>query len=685
MTAQRPRRIGVHAIRGAGKTSWFGTLYGFRSTPGIKIDVADDASCRYLAGVWKELSEGRTPGATVLSFPETLRLDLTVQEVTKPLEICDYAGALVQAKEQDASPTAEELSEVLRDWLRGCHAILLFLDSTQPEMEQLDALDLLLTELRRDALLGLNRPMAIVLTKWDQQGTIGDDLERERQRAQYFLRDHHVFMQIMMKLSDAQGNQVRLFPLSSFGNSACGTQPPLLGEYRPCHLYAPLLWAAEVSDRVLLEQTRQRAEQHLKNWWPDFPAAEREWERLLREAEPLRESVEVELHKLKLRQQRQRGQMLVPLACLAGLLALGGLYARQQAHQQAQITLAFAESATGYDRAAERLVQQEAFLNRWSSWLVPGLRSEIATLAQADRRAVAEQQEREAFLSELAACEQTQNWQQACERIDDYLQRYPDCPLCRELQPRSEQAHRQRDRQQALQSAQSLERQGRFAQAEQVYRRYLHEQPDSPWREEFEDLARQASHLERDADDYNTLRQLVQDGGGTSLEEAGRKAIAYLESRHPVRAMRAEVSRFLDWFERLRAGMNVYVILERVDVRPDCSLRPTVGYTNPRVRLTINKVTHQSGWLGMSNTTPGQRLGPFPVKYGEPGLLQLGVEAKRNLVRNPWALGEYSDPRHIAARVNSTLVARCDKNGEVHVRLSCKELLPPELPPYRRP
>lgn len=685
MTTQRPRRIGVHAIRGAGKTSWFGTLYGFRSTATIKIDVADDASCRYLAGVWKELSEARTPGATLLSLPETLRLDLTKDEVTTPLELCDYAGALVQAKDEQASPTAEQLSEVVREWLRGCHVVLLFVDSTQPDMEQLDALDLLLTELRRDQLLGLNRPLAIVLTKWDQQGTIGDDLELERQRARRFLREHHVFTQIFTKLGDAQGNHVELFPLSSFGNAACGSNPPSLRDYRPCHLYAPLLWAAQRCDRVLLEQTRQRIERQLQGWWPDFRAADREWEQLAQELQPMQQEIALERHRLRQREQRHRGQKLLPLAGLFGLLTLGGLYARQNAENQARAVLTLKETAAGYERAAERLTQEQAFLHTWSSWLVPGLRSQVELLAQADQRAVAEQQERETFLSELAASEQTQNWQEVCERIESYLERYPDCPLCQELLPRREQAEGQRLRLETLQKGRALESQGRFSQAEQLYQRYLQEQPHSPFLEEFQELAREATRLAFDADEYQTLRLLVQDGGSTSLQEAGRKALAYLESRHPVRSMRAEVSRFQEWFEQLRRGMNVYVILERVDVRPECSLRPTIGYTNPRVRLTLNKVTHYSGWLGSSNTTPGQKLGPFPVKFGEPGLLQLGVEAKRNLVRNPWALGEYSDPYHIAPHTNSTLIARCDKNGEVRVRLSCKELLPPELPPYRRP
>ncbi|MGL4554382.1 MAG: hypothetical protein ACRC33_24735, partial [Gemmataceae bacterium] len=361
---QRPRRVGIHGVRSAGKTCFLGSLYGFRSTDALKLDVADDASCRYLSAVWKELSEGRTPGATLLALPEALRLDLTAGEVTTPLELSDYAGLLVQPRDENASPAAHELTAGVKTWLRGCHAVLLFLDCTQPDMEQIDALDLLLTELRRPTAPGvvLDRPLGLVLTKWDSQGTIGDDLGREQERARAFLQSHHVFRQIFTKLGDEEGRNVRLFPVSSFGNQARGDSPPELSHYRPCHLHAPLVWAAQASDHALFEETRLKAETHLARWWPDHAAARREWLALRSEAAVLGPDIDDELRTLSARRGRVWLHSLVPVAVLLAALALGGYVGGREAAARADAVLAFADDNPAYAEASDRLERGEAFL-----------------------------------------------------------------------------------------------------------------------------------------------------------------------------------------------------------------------------------------------------------------------------------------------------------------------------------
>src|SRR5262249_21387613 len=149
---------------------------------------ADDATCHYLAGIWKDLSEARVPGATLLAMPTNLRMDILPngeEGPATPLQLCDYAGLLVEPKGETASPAAHTLAAGVKDWFRSCHAVLVFLDSSRPDLEQLDALDLLLTELRRPGPDGaaLERPLAIVLTKWDSQGTISNDFAREQARA----------------------------------------------------------------------------------------------------------------------------------------------------------------------------------------------------------------------------------------------------------------------------------------------------------------------------------------------------------------------------------------------------------------------------------------------------------------------------------------------------------------------
>jgi hypothetical protein len=312
-------------------------------------------------------------------------------------------------------------------------------------------------------------------------------------------------------------------------------------------------------------------------------------------------------------------------------------------------------------------------------------RAEVCRWADADRRAVAEQKERNRFLQELSGHEKANDWSLVREQIGEYLSRYPECPLAESLQAREQHAALHVARLLALDKAAALERQGRYDEAARVYRRFNSEHPDSPWQGAFVDLANEAGRMETDAAEYNLIRQLVREGTGGSIEEAGRRAIGYLESRHAVRAMRSEVSRYCEWLEGLRRGGEFFVVVDSVAVSPGCALLPTVGYTVPRVHVTINGVTHRTSWLRGSNTTPGERLGPFPFQFGEPGTLLLRVEASRNLTRNPWAKVEHSDSRFILGRANSSLAALCEKGHEVRVGLRCESAVPPEMPPYRRP
>jgi hypothetical protein len=216
------------------------------------------------------------------------------------------------------------------------------------------------------------------------------------------------------------------------------------------------------------------------------------------------------------------------------------------------------------------------------------------------------------------------------------------------------------------------------------YRRFLDEHPGSRWKTDFDDLIRDARRREDDRAEYAVIRQLVKDRAGVSLEEAGIKAKAYLEGRHPVRAMRAEVERFWQWLETLRRGGEYTVVIDSVVVPQGSALMPNIGVTYPKVHLTINGVERVTPWLKGSNTTPGIELGPYPFRFGEPGKLLVRVEASRNFARNPWARVELSDSRFILGKANSTIAAVDDKGRNVLVGLRCPAALPPDLPPYRR-
>src|SRR5262249_26455478 len=153
-------------------------------------------------------------------------------------QLCDFAGALAQPIASSAPALARELNQGVKEWFRSCHALLIFVDSAQPEMEQVDAIDLLLNELRKPAPGGpmLERPLGLVLTKWDAHGIISDDFTHEQQRAQEYLQSHRVFRQLYQKLYES-GERIEIFPVSAFGNQAQANKPPAMELLTPCHLH----------------------------------------------------------------------------------------------------------------------------------------------------------------------------------------------------------------------------------------------------------------------------------------------------------------------------------------------------------------------------------------------------------------------------------------------------------------
>lgn len=696
MSQHRPRRIGIHGIRGAGKTCYLGTLYGFRSANGLKINVVDESSLAYLSSVWKQLQSARAPGDTLSAFLHTLRLELNQADYSLPLELADYSGLLVQPRNHPLAPTERELTLGVKQWLHGCHAVLLFLDCSNPDMEQMDALDLLLAELRRPNAAGviLDRPLALVLTKWDRQGTIGDDPAREQHRARLFLGAgtrsdgsggaHHVFQQILAKLGDDQGRQVRLFAVSSFGNGALGDAPPSLSDYRPCHLYDPLLWAAQASDHTLFEETRLMVEQHLAGWWPDYGAARREWLKLRPEVEALCPEIDDELRRLGDRRGRYWSQALLPLGAVVLLLMVAGWVGAREASVQADAVIEFVDANPTRDQAADRLERCEAFLASWLSWLVVAPRQRIAEQADTDRRAVAEQTERDGMLERLTAQEKAGEWSNVLATVRDYLDRYPDTPLAETLRLRQHQAAQEAASVTVRADATILEEKNRFADALKLYQAFLADYPASPWKNDINHRLAMAQRRHEEFSEYDPIRQLVAKGDGLSLEQAGIQAVSYLKSR-PTGTMRVELERYRAWLERLRQGGQFNLIVESVQVMPGCSLLSPLPLvvTRPKVHLTLNGVSHSSGWLNGSQTTPYVKLGPFPFTFGQEGRLLVRVEAERFNRQVPAARYETSDKRFILGQVNTTLTARCVKNGEVVVGLRCDDANPPTLPAYR--
>src|SRR5262249_6071403 len=132
--------------------------------------------------------------------------------------------------------------------------------------EQLDAVDVLLSELRKESRDGktIARPLALVLTKWDTRGPIATSRDDERDRLQKYLVDNPVFERIRRTLRES-GGRFEVFAVSAFGQPcpAPGVAPPI-DEMKPYQLLAPWKWAVIQSEEIARAQRKKRRGRRLR-------------------------------------------------------------------------------------------------------------------------------------------------------------------------------------------------------------------------------------------------------------------------------------------------------------------------------------------------------------------------------------------------------------------------------------
>jgi hypothetical protein len=650
--ATEARRIGIHGTRNAGKTCFLGCLYGHRTDDEVTVACADDATILYLRGVWDDLRQQRVPAATAMGLPTELRLGVGGPSEQPPLAIClcDYAGALVQPLASQASPLARELGRGAKEWLTSAQAILFFLDSSQPELEQVDALDLLLTELARPRGDGppAPLPLGLVLTKWDSHGPISPDDAHEEARARDYLRDQPVFGQVWRKLAEG-GERVKVFPVSAFGNEARDNRPPPADRLRPCHIHAPLLWAARQADEVLLDAARAEAQRHLDRTWklfdlpllprPDHAAALGVYDKLRRDygvaQGPLAEGIRQEMGAIRASRRHHHLRRAAPFAAALALLLLGmGWLARSGAEQELSALEEYRQAHTTWEDASERRAQAEKFLSLWRSRLLPAARERVEEWCREDSAAADEQ----------AAC------------------------------------------QAARQEGTRLEKEQKFSEAVAHYRGFTGRFPQSRYNRDFEKRVLDLLPVVEDRDEYLGLLRLAQRGNQPeAVEELDRRAKEYLGGPRPVKAMRPEVQAWQAWLERLRQGGEFPIVVESISIPSGSALDATFGATEPRVEVSLGGRGAGTRWFKGNEITMNETLGPYPFRWGEPGTLHVRVEGYHHLWRNDAIAAEVSDERFALRRANGPFVLRCARGKEVTVRLRCDAAVPPELPAYRRP
>lgn len=424
----KERRLGIHGARGTGKTCYLACLYGHRATDKAAVTFSNDHSIDHLQTAWKVLEGGNVPDATALTLPTELALSLQADGLGWAIPTRDYAGALVQRSESGVP----ELKQEVKEWLGGCHAILLFVNCDADDAalkERHDELDLLITELKRLSPDGntISRPLALLLTKWDVQGVISMYYQEERHRSLNYLNSRPALKQIADALRNC-GDRVELFPVSAFGSSCENNKPPKDGP-RPFGLLEPLTWIVQKTDEMLLERARRDAEQsagsHLWWWQRRYGKAVACYQNLEKEhginKGPTHQQARSELSAWRTKLYKRRawqGALAIAVVATAAISAL--LWEEQNSRDRTLAALNDASmSPEDVNRACERYLSSPNPVTKWF-----GVRDDIARKLESYRSAregqdfVALEEYRKTNLADEKA-------DTCCERCHDFLERWP--------------------------------------------------------------------------------------------------------------------------------------------------------------------------------------------------------------------------------------------------------------------
>jgi hypothetical protein len=349
-----PKRITLFGHCNVGKTTLLAILYREASNgriPGIRMAAGDARTAEYLAEQIARIESGEP---TASSRTETdLKLTLYHGPARIELFVRDYQGEHVRLG----------MEEPIQEFFAACDAVFLCLDpegSTGPaerRCRQQEVENLLERYILTSDDLGLGRPVALVLTRFDRvlAGLIGRDgapdieaglsaafveklVDERYGMTQHALAEH--------------APQSAIFAVSSFGTGASGNRPPEV--LCPLGLAGPLSWLAEeieARDRADMQRLSETAASDLPCFKRCVAAYDRRYPRSNRSHE-FRDRLRA------LKRQRRRRWALRLVAC--GLMALAGLAAFD--FVDFQRTSAFEQSSASAPPAVARRWSQ---LRQW--------------------------------------------------------------------------------------------------------------------------------------------------------------------------------------------------------------------------------------------------------------------------------------------------------------------------------
>src|SRR6476646_6609510 len=160
-----PKRIGLFGHRNVGKTTLLAMFYRQASTgqvPGLRLAATEPASAEYLAEKIAQIEAGEPPAGTLAETE--LKLRLYHGPARLDLIVKDYQGEHVTLGSD----------EPIQEFFAGCDAVLLCLDpegSADPaerRRRQQEVENLLERYIERSEDLSTDRPVALLLTKFDR-------------------------------------------------------------------------------------------------------------------------------------------------------------------------------------------------------------------------------------------------------------------------------------------------------------------------------------------------------------------------------------------------------------------------------------------------------------------------------------------------------------------------------------
>src|SRR5271157_4329876 len=259
-----PKRIALFGHRNVGKTTLLAMFYRQAASgqvPGVRLAAADAPSAEYLAAKIAQIESGE-PMAGTLAETE-LALRLYHGPARFELLVRDYQGEHVTLGSD----------EPIHEFFAGCDAVFLCLDpegSTDPvqrRRRQQEVENLLERYIERSDDLSTDRPVALLLTKFDRvlAGQLSAAAGPDEVASANVEPRPNLSGPFIEHLVDRQYGMTRhalrqhapdgaIFAVSSYGPGSTGNRPPAI--LQPLGLEGPLGWLAEqleARDRAQME------------------------------------------------------------------------------------------------------------------------------------------------------------------------------------------------------------------------------------------------------------------------------------------------------------------------------------------------------------------------------------------------------------------------------------------------